>query len=110
MKLIKKFQMGGEVAPEQMQEEQAMAAGQAPEASGDPIEQIIGVIAQLSEAGAQALESQDPQALAQVVQALVQFGSDLQAQLGGQEEVPTFKKGGIFSKMKKIDKSKTSKK
>lgn len=109
MKLIKKFQMGGQVAPEQV-EEQNMPVEQTPEASGDPIEQIIGVIAQLSEAGAQALQSQDPQALAQVVQALVQFGSDLQAQLGGQEEVPTFKKGGIFSKMKKIDKSKTSKK
>lgn len=109
MKLIKKFQMGGQVAPEQV-EEQNMPVEQAPEASADPIEQIIGVIAQLSEAGAQALESQDPQALAQVVQALVQFGADLQAQLGGQEEVPTFKKGGVFSRMKKVDKSKASKK
>lgn len=102
MKLIKKFQMGGQVAPEQV-EEQNMPVEQAPEASGDPIEQIIGVIAQLSEAGAQALESQDPQALAQVVQALVQFASDLQAQLGsGQEEVAVFGKGGKVVRKKKM--------
>lgn len=104
MKLAKKFQMGGQISPEQV-EEQNMSAEQTQETSGDPIVQIVEVIAQLSEAGSQALESQDTQALAQVVQALIQFGADLQAQLGGQEEVPTFKKGGVFSKMKKMGKS-----
>ena len=102
MKLIKKFLMGGQVAPEQV-EEQNMPVEQAPEASADPIEQIIDVIAQLSEAGAQALESQDPQALAQVVQALVQFGADIQAQIGGgPQEQPVFKKGGVIVRKKKM--------
>lgn len=109
MKLIKKFQMGGQVDPNQV-EEQNMPVEQATEAPGDPMEQVVNVIMQLAEAGSQALQSQDPQALSQVVQALVQFSSDLQTQLGGQTEVPTFKKGGVFSKMKKVNKTKTCKK
>lgn len=109
MKLIKKFQMGGQVAPEQV-EEQNMPVEQAPEASGDPMEQILGIILELGNAANASLQSQDPNQMAQVLQGLVQFASDLQAQLGGQEEVPTFKKGGVFSKMKKVDKSKACKK
>ncbi len=105
MKLIKRYQVGGEIAPEQIPAEQMpQGAEQAPaEGGGDPMEQILGIIMQLSEAGSQALESQDPQALAQVVQALVQFGADLQAQLGGgEQETPVFKKGGVVSRKKKM--------
>lgn len=105
MKLIKRYQVGGEIAPEQIPAEQMpQGAEQAPaEDGGDPMEQILGIIMQLSEAGSQALESQDPQALAQVVQALVQFGADLQAQLGGgEQETPVFKKGGVVSRKKKM--------
>lgn len=104
MKLIKKFQMGGEVAPEQMQEEQAMAAGQEQaQGGGDPMEQILGVIMQLGEAANASLQSQDPNQMAQVLQGLVQFASDLQAQLGGGEETqPVFKKGGLIARKKKM--------
>lgn len=104
MKLIKKFQMGGEVAPEQMQEEQAMAAGQEQaQGGGDPMEQILGVIMQLGEAANASLQSQDPNQMAQVLQGLVQFASDLQAQLdGGQEEVAVFGKGGKVVRKKKM--------
>lgn len=105
MKLIKRYQVGGEIAPEQIPAEQMpQGAEQSPaEGGGDPMEQILGIIMQLSEAGSQALESQDPQALAQVVQALVQFGADLQAQLGsGQEEVAVFGKGGKVVRKKKM--------
>lgn len=104
MKLIKRYQVGGEIAPEQMQEEQAMAAGQEQaQGGGDPMEQIIGVLLELANAGNQALQSQDPNQMAQVLQGLVQFASDLQAQLGGgEQETPIFKKGGILARKKKM--------
>lgn len=104
MKLIKRYQVGGEIAPEQMQEEQAMAAGQEQaQGGGDPMEQILGVIMQLGEAANASLQSQDPNQMAQVLQGLVQFASDLQAQLGsGQEEVAVFGKGGKVVRKKKM--------
>ena len=104
MKLIKKFQMGGEVAPEQMQEEQAVAAGQEQaQGGGDPMEQILGVIMQLGEAANASLQSQDPNQMAQVLQGLVQFASDLQAQMSAAEEsMPVFGKGGKILRKKKM--------
>lgn len=104
MKLIKRYQVGGEIAPEQMQEEQAMAAGQEQaQGGGDPMEQILGVIMQLGEAANASLQSQDPNQMAQVLQGLVQFASDLQAQLGGgEQETPVFKKGGVIARKKKM--------
>lgn len=104
MKLIKRYQVGGEIAPEQMQEEQAMEAGQEQaQGGGDPMEQILGVIMQLGEAANASLQSQDPNQMAQVLQGLVQFASDLQAQLGGgQEEVAVFGKGGKVVRKKKM--------
>lgn len=105
MKLIKRYQVGGEIAPEQMSAEQApQGAEQMPaEGSGDPMEQILGIVMELANAGSQALQAQDPNQMAQVLQALVQFGSDLQAQLGGgEQETPVFKKGGIVSRKKKM--------
>ena len=105
MKLIKRYQVGGEVAPEQMPAEQApQGAEQMPaEGSGDPMEQILGIVMELANAGSQALQTQDPNQMAQVLQALVQFGSDLQAQLGGgEQETPVFKKGGIVYRKKKM--------
>lgn len=108
MKLINKFQMGGEIPAEQpMPEEQAaQSAEQTAQAGGDPLMQIVEVLMQLSDAGNQALQSNDPNALSQVVQGLIQFTADLQAQIGGgEQETPVFKKGGKISKMKKMGKS-----
>lgn len=105
MKLIKRYQVGGEIAPEQMPAEQApQGIEQMPaEGGGDPMEQILGIVMELANAGSQALQSQDPNQMAQVLQALVQFGADLQAQLGGgEQETPVFKKGGIVSRKKKM--------
>lgn len=105
MKLIKRYQVGGEIAPEQMPAEQApQGAEQMPaEGGGDPMEQIVGVLLQLAEAANTSLQSQDPNQMAQVLQGLVQFASDLQAQLGGgQEEVAVFGKGGKVVRKKKM--------
>lgn len=96
---IRRFQMGGEIPAEQAPVEQPMPE----EGGGDPMQQIVEVIMQLAEASNQALQSQDPNAMSQVLQGLIQFASDLQAQLGGgqEQEVPTFKKGGKFLRMRK---------
>lgn len=105
MKLIKRYQVGGEIAPEQIPAEQMpQGAEQAPaEGGGDPMEQIIGILLELANAGNQALQSQDPNQMAQVLQGLVQFASDLQAQLGGgEQETPVFKKGGVIVRKKKM--------
>lgn len=108
MKLAKRYQMGGEIAAEQpMSEEQAaQQAEQTEQAGGDPIMQIVEVLMQLSDAGNNALQSNDPNQMSQVIQGLIQFTADLQAQIGGgEQETPVFKKGGKISKMKKMGKS-----
>lgn len=93
MKIIPKFQMGGEMTPEAAPEagaEQIPADGApAPEAGGeDPIMQI-------AQMAMQALQSQDCNAAMSVCQIFLQMIQ--QAQGGGAPEPqgePVFKKGG----------------
>ena len=96
---VRRFQTGGEMPTEQP----GVPAQEAPEsaapAGGDPVEQIVQVVMQLGEAAALALQSQDPQAMAQVCQAVAQFAGDLSQQMGG-GQTPVFKKGGKVVRQK----------
>ncbi len=103
MKLIKKYQMGGEIPAEQQVEQTQSGPETATTQSADPMEQILEVVMQLGDAANQALQSQDPNQMAQVLQALTQFASDIQAQIGGgPQEQPVFKKGGVIVRKKKM--------
>lgn len=90
---IKKFQMGGEMAPEEAPEQMPAegAAAPAPEGGqGDPLMQV----AQLA---AQALQSQDCNAAMQVCQIFLQMIQQMQ---GSPEPEPAgepvFRKGGVL--------------
>ena len=87
---LKKFQQGGEMAPE----EAAPGAAPAPEqAGGSPKEQII-------QAAAQAVQTQDANLALQVCQALVEMtgGGAQEAPAAPEGSAPVYKKGGKFSK------------
>lgn len=94
---IKKFQMGGQMAPEAMPAEPGMEGG-APagaEAGGDPI-------AQLGEAAMQALETQDPQIAFSVCEMILQLlqagGPQGGAPAPAPEEPVMMRKGGKMCK------------
>ena len=96
---IKKFQTGGEIPTEQPGAPAQAAPETAAPEGGDPVQQIVQVVMQLGEAAAQALQSQDPQAMAQVCQTVAQFAGDLAQQMGG-GQTPVFKKGGKVVRQK----------
>lgn len=89
---IKKFQMGGEMAPEQEPVEQAPAEqAPAPQQQQDPV-------MQLAQMAMQALQSQDCNMAMQVCQVFAQMmqgQGNAQAQPQGE---PVFRKGGILVK------------
>ncbi len=95
---IKKFQMGGEMAPEaapkQMPAEGAPAPG--PEGGqGDPLMEV----AQLA---AQALQSQDCNAAMQVCQIFLQMVQQMQGQPEPEPAgEPVFRKGGVLVRRNK---------
>lgn len=105
---LKKFQTGGQV-PDEATSVPAQAQGATPDqggapeqggqGGGDPMQQLVQVIMQLGDAANQALQSNDPNALAQVCQGLVQFAGELSQQMGG-GQAPVFKKGGKVVKKK----------
>lgn len=102
---LKRYQTGGQVedpstAPAPAPTEQAPA-----EQGGDPMQQLIDVILQLGDAANQALQANDPNALAQVCQGLVQLAGEISQQMGG-SQAPAFKKGGKFVGMKKVKSAK----
>lgn len=96
---VRRFQTGGEMPTEQPGAPAQEAPESAAPAGGDPVEQIVQVVMQLGEAAAQALQSQDPQAMAQVCQTVAQFAGDLSQQMGG-GQTPVFKKGGKVVRQK----------
>lgn len=103
---VNKFQQGGqapvaETAASQAPEQTQPAEGATPEGGGDPMQQIVNVIMQLGDAADQALQSNDPNALAQVCQGLVQFAGEIANQMGG-GQAPVFKKGGKVVKKKTV--------
>jgi hypothetical protein len=99
---IKKFQMGGEMAPADGAEapvEGAPAEG-APESAeggqgGDPLMQV-------AQMAAQALQGQDCQAAMQVCQIFLEMVQQMQggggAPAGAEQGEPVFRKGGILVK------------
>lgn len=91
---IKKFQMGGEMAPEQMPAEGAPAPG--PEGGqGDPLMEV----AQLA---AQALQSQDCNTAMQVCQIFLQMVQQMQGQPEPEPAgEPVFRKGGVLVRRNK---------
>lgn len=100
---IGRFQTGGEMPAGPEQAQTAPEEQTAPEQGGDPMEQIMQVIMQLAQAADQALQSNDPQQLAQVCQGLVQLAGQLQQAMGGGAEqggAPVFKRGGKVVKKK----------
>ena len=97
---VNKFQTGGEVPTEQTGTPAPVPA-QPAEGGGDPMQQIVEVIMQLGEAAAQAVQSQDPNAMAQVCQGLAQFAGELAQQMGG-GQTPVFKRGGKVVKQKMV--------
>lgn len=90
---IKKFQMGGEMAPEAAPEEAPVEGAPAPEAEGgqgDPLMQV----AQLA---AQALQDQDCEAAMQVCQIFLQMVQQMQGQPEAKPQgEPVFRKGGVL--------------
>ena len=99
---VKKFQTGGEMPTEQagMPPQQGPEPAPAPEeGGGDPVQAIVQVVMQLGEAAAQAVQSQDPNAMAQVCQSMAQFAGELAQQMGG-GQTPVFKKGGKVVRQK----------
>ena len=92
MKVVKKFQQGGEIgtqpSPEQMAAEQQAAQGGAPTEGGNPEEQIIAM-------GQQIIQQMGPEAaamLAQIIMEMLQGGGQPQPQ-------PTFqRKGGTLKR------------
>lgn len=92
---IKKFQEGGEMAPEEMAPAEGAPMEEAPAeggGGGDPLMQI-------AEMAMQALQANDGQLALQVCQAFVELIQ--QAQGGGGAPAgaqPAFKKGGKFSR------------
>ena len=104
---LKKFQTGGQM-PDEANSAPAQSPGATPEAGapaeggqggGDPMQQLVQVIMQLGDAANQALQSNDPNALAQVCQGLVQLAGEISQQMGG-GQAPVFKKGGKVVKKK----------
>lgn len=97
---IKKFQMGGEMAPEaapeQMPAEGAPAPAPGPEGGqGDPLMEV----AQLA---AQALQSQDCNAAMQVCQIFLQMVQQMQGQPEPEPAgEPVFRKGGVLVRRNK---------
>lgn len=95
---IKKFQMGGEIAPEaapeQMPAEGAPAPG--PEGGqGDPL-------AEVAQLAAQALQSQDCNAAMQVCQIFLQMVQQMQGQPEPEPAgEPVFRKGGVLVRRNK---------
>lgn len=88
--MVKKFQEGGQMAPEAAAPAEA-APEQAPEqGGGDPM-------AQLLQAAAQAVQTQDAQLALQVCQALVELAGG-----GGQapQQEPVYKRGGKLAYFK----------
>ena len=102
MKLNVKFLQAGGQMPEEQPAQTAPAEVGAPQQGaqgGDPMQQILDVIMQLGDMAAQALQSNDPQAMGQVCQGVAQFASELAQQMGG-GQAPVFKKGGKVVKKK----------
>ena len=77
------------------------APAEQPQEGGDPIQQLVAVIMQLGDMAAQALQSQDPNSMGQVCEALAQFANEISQQMGGAAQ-PKFKKGGKFAGKKMI--------
>ena len=97
---VRLFQTGGEMPTEQPgAPAQGAQESPAPEGGGDPVQAIVQVVMQLGEAAAQAVQSQDPNAMAQVCQSMAQFAGDLAQQMGG-GQTPVFKKGGKVVRQK----------
>lgn len=94
---IKKFQMGGEVAPEQEAPEQEAAPQEQEAAPQGGQEDPIMQIAQIA---MQALQNQDCQAAMQVCQVFVQMAQQAGGQGAPQQQAgePVFRKGGILVK------------
>ena len=89
---IKKFQMGGAMAPAE-QPMEAVPAEQ-PQEGGDPFEQIMQM-------AMEALQSQNCEAAMGVCQGLVQLAQEMAGGQGGAEQAPAepvFKKGGQLGK------------
>ena len=92
MKVVKKFQQGGEMgaqpSPEQMAAEQQAAQGGAPQEGGNPEEQLMAM-------GQQIIQELGPEAaamLAQIIMEMLQGGGQPQPQ-------PTFqRKGGTLKR------------
>ena len=96
---VRRYQIGGEMPTEQPGAPAQEAPESAAPAGGDPVEQIVQVVMQLGEAAAQAVQSQDPNAMAQVCQSMAQFAGELAQQMGG-GQTPVFKKGGKVVRQK----------
>ena len=98
---VRRFQTGGEMPTEQpgAPAQGAQEPAPAPEGGGDPVQAIVQVVMQLGEAAAQAVQSQDPNAMAQVCQSMAQFAGELAQQMGG-GQTPVFKKGGKVVRQK----------
>lgn len=92
MKVVKKFQQGGEMggqpSPEQMAEEQQAAQGGAPAEGGNPEEQLMAVAQDIiSQMGPEMAAM-----LAQIIMEMLQGGGEPQPQ-------PTFqRKGGVLKR------------
>lgn len=93
---IKKFQMGGEIAPEAAPEQAPVEGASAPEGGqGDPLMQV----AQLA---AQALQGQDCNAAMQVCQIFLQMVQQMQGQPEPEPQgEPVFRKGGVLVRRNK---------
>jgi hypothetical protein len=95
-KNVKKFQAGGEIAPEEEvpQEEVPQEEQPTPEEGGGEQDPLM----MIAQAAAQALQNQDCQTALQVCQAFIQL---IQQQGGGQQPEqpqgePVFRKGGVL--------------
>lgn len=91
-KSVKKFQQGGQVAPEAPMPEKEMPAEGAPQEApqDNPLMALV-------EAAMQGLQTQDCQIMAQVCQGLVELAQQMQ-EPAPQEATgePVFKKGGVL--------------
>lgn len=95
---IKKFQMGGEMAPEAAQEQMPTEGAPAPETEGGQGDPLMEV-AQLA---AQALQNQDCNAAMQVCQVFLQMVQQMQGQPEPEPAgEPVFRKGGVLVRRNK---------
>lgn len=95
---IKKFQMGGEMAPEAAPEQMPAEVAPAPAPEGGQ----GGPLMQVAQLAAQALQSQDCNAAMQVCQIFLQMVQQMQGQPEPEPAgEPVFRKGGVLVRRNK---------